>query len=389
VSVGCDGCEGRSTPSPGAEKIAALNDPAEPPRFVTAHPAVRCGECHNGPYNDWAGSAHARASTSPVYAAMRAKSDAATCAPCHSPLASKVDPTEPAAGESVTCEVCHSIADVKEHPTSSAITYALEDNIKRGPICGAKDNYFHKMGCSPLHRTSLVCAGCHQWSMPLPGGGEIPIFTAYDEWKQSTYAATSIPCQDCHMPSSVDEVAPGWSKKVQAANHGFMGEADDLRRRALSMAVRVEDRGGMLFAEVELVNHAAGHKVPTGLPGRQIALSVRVLDKAGSAVALDSRAFSRVLVDERGAEVPFYAARREASDSRIGPGEARREAFSFDVKDEGEIVIELLWRRISPAVAEVLKLPIEEQPLAAARVPFGALKGSARALLPKTVMVKP
>jgi hypothetical protein len=87
--------------------------------------------------------------------------------------------------------------------------------------------------------------------------------------------------------------------------------------------------------------------------------------------------------------VPFYAARREASDNRIAPGEKRLESFSFDVKGEGEIQVELLWRRVSPAVAAVLKLPVEEQKLVEARVPFGALRGSARAHLPKTVAVKP
>ncbi|HZF53399.1 MAG TPA: multiheme c-type cytochrome [Polyangiaceae bacterium] len=356
---------------------------------MTAHPANRCGECHNIPFNNWSGSGHARAARSPLYVAMRSRSDAAACDACHTPLALKVDPLDPVAGESVTCEVCHAIADVSEHASRTSITYSIEDNIKRGPLCGGKDNYFHKMGCSPLHRESLLCAGCHKWSMPLSAGGELPIFTAYDEWKASTYEATSIPCQDCHMPKTVDEVAAGWGEKKTIAHHGFMGEADDLRRRALSMAVRVEDRAGKLHAAIELSNVAAGHMVPTGLPGRQIVLSLRVLDRAGRVVEHASRAFGRVLVDEGGAEVPFYAARREASDNRIAPGEKRLESFSFDVKGEGEIQVELLWRRVSPAVAAVLKLPVEEQKLVEARVPFGALRGSARAHLPRTVAVKP
>jgi hypothetical protein len=247
------------------------------------------------------------------------------------------------------------------------------------------------MGCSPLHRESRVCAACHHWTLRLPSGDELPVFTEHDEWKRSTFAASSIPCQDCHMPTTVDEVAAGWSKKVRVANHGFMGEADELRRRALGMSIRVEEKGGKLHAEIELVNGAAGHKVPTGLPGRQIVLALRVIDKEGRSVEKASRAYGRVLVSEGGTEVPFYAAQREASDTRISPGETRRETFVFDGKDEGEIVIELLWRRISPALAEALKLPVEEQKLAEARVPFGARppSGGARAQLPKTLSVKP
>lgn len=391
-AVSSIGCKDRASPAPQPDTSAAKPAPSAssaPASFVTVHPAIRCGECHNGPFSDWSSSSHARASRSPLYVAMRGQTDAASCDPCHAPLAQKVDPLEPVAGEGVTCEVCHSITDVKEHPARASMTFALEDNVKRGPICGGKDNYFHKMGCSPLHSESRVCAGCHHWTLSLPGGGELPIFTEHDEWKRSTYAASSIPCQDCHMPTSVDEVAPGWSKKVRTANHGFMGDADELRRHALTMSIRVEDKGGKLNAAIELVNSAAGHKVPTGLPGRQIVLAVRVIDKAGRSVEQASRAYGRVLVSEAGAEVPFYAAQREVSDTRISPGEARRETFVFDGKDEGEIVIELLWRRLSPPLAEALKLPVEEQKLAEARVPFGAPRGGARALLPKTLAVKP
>jgi hypothetical protein len=324
---------------------------------------------------------------------MRAKADVASCEPCHAPLKQMVDPSEPVIDEGVTCEVCHAIASVKEEGSRAHATYVLEDNIKRGPICGSKDIYFHKMGCSPLHQESLVCAGCHHWAMPLPGGGEMKIFTAYEEWKKSSYAATAIGCQDCHMPAVVDDVAAGWNKKVRVANHGFMGDGGDMRRRALALKLSVEDKAGRIHAEIDVKNEAAGHKVPAGVPGRQVVLRVRVRDKGGRVVDEVERVFARVLVDSGGKEVPFYAARREAGDTRIEPGQARTERLSFDAKGEGEIVAELLWRRISPAIAEALgaHLATDELKLAEARVPFGAFKvGSAgRALLPRTVTVKP
>jgi hypothetical protein len=193
------------------------------------------------------------------------------------------------------------------------------------------------------------------------------------------------------MPAVLGDVAAGWDKKVPLANHGFMGEGADLRRHALAMKLTVEDRSGRLHADVDVKNEAAGHKVPTGLPGRQVVLRVRVLDKEGRTIEEAARVFARVLVDASGKEAPFYAARSEASDTRIGPGETLREELSFDAKLEGELLAELLWRSASPAVAEAVGASIDELKLAEARVAFGAARPGARgrALLPRTVTVRP
>jgi len=130
--------------------------------------------------------------------------------------------------------------------------------------------------------------------------------------------------------------------------------------------------------------------VPTGLPGRQIELRVRVRDERGREEFLETRVYGRVLVDKSGSEAPFYAATREGSDNRIAPEEAREEAFTFNAKAGGELSAEVIWRRISPAIAAKLEVPLEEKVIAEARVPFGAPRaGAARAMLPRTVTVKP
>jgi hypothetical protein len=122
-----------------------------------------------------------------------------------------------------------------------------------------------------------------------------------------------------------------------------------------------------------------------------VVLRVRVLDKEGRTIEEAARVFARVLVDASGKEAPFYAARSEASDTRIGPGETLREELSFDAKLEGELLAELLWRSASPAVAEAVGASIDELKLAEARVAFGAERPGARgrALLPRTVTVRP
>lgn len=385
-----EGCAQSSPPQPSADK-AATAAPAAPSARVTAHTANRCGECHGALHNDWKGSGHARADRSDLYLAMRSRApDGASCDGCHAPLKRLLDPTDLAASEAVTCEVCHSIKDVVEQGGRARIDMVLADNIKRGPLCDAKDSYFHKTGCSPLHRESRFCAGCHHLALPLPGGGELPIFTEHTEWAKSSYASSSITCQDCHMPGAVAEVASGWGRQARVGNHGCMGDGGDLRRRALTMQLTVEDQKGTIHAEARLKNEAAGHAVPTSLPGRQIVLRVRALDESGAEIERAERIYTRVLVDDQGAEVPFFLARREASDSRIAAGETRRESFSFKVARAGEIRAEILWRRASPALAAVAGIAVEEQVLAEARVPFGAHRPpQTRALLPKTLAVKP
>src|SRR5688572_33388898 len=57
---------------------------AEPTAYV--HSAERCAECHGDIAEAWTGSAHAHATTSPLFAALRAPDDA-SCARCHAPVA--------------------------------------------------------------------------------------------------------------------------------------------------------------------------------------------------------------------------------------------------------------------------------------------------------------
>jgi hypothetical protein len=386
--------------------------PPAPQASVAAHASIRCAECHGFQHERWAGSIHARSDSSPLYVAMRARSAAnratgagaaersagaaeriagatgvpgARCDACHAPLKALLDASEPAAREGVTCEVCHAMKSVREVDGRMEAEIDLRDSRKYGPVCSGREIYFHKTGCSPLHKESQFCAACHQASAGLAKAHDIPIYTDFDEWRASSYATAGINCQDCHMPGVVEDVASGSQKKARVGDHGMLGDDGELKRRAISMNLSVEDKRGKLFAKVTLKNEAGGHTVPTGMPGRQIALRVRVVDGRGAEVAAGTRTYGRVLLGEGGAEVPFFEATREGADTRLKAGETREEAFAFEAPAGGEVAATLVWRSASPAVAAAVGVEAEEVLIGEARIPLGTPRpghGHGRAMRP-------
>jgi len=86
---------------------------------------------------------------------------------------------------------------------------------------------------------------------------------------------------------------------------------------------------------VELTNRAAGHKVPTGSPLRQLRLQVEVEGYDGRRYT-EQRTYGRVTVDARGKTLGlehevFLRGVRDVSDTRLLAGEKRQEQFSFAV----------------------------------------------------------
>ena len=241
----------------------------------------------------------------------------------------------------------------------------LADNVKYGTLCDAKNHYFHRMGCAPIQDESEFCGACHQWSRPLPRGAELAIFTEYEEWLASPHRASGVSCQDCHMPGTPGEIAIGAGSRTRVPHHG---STDQLRKMALSLDLSATRAGDGVRVTATIKNQGAGHRVPTGLPGRQLLLRVRTLDGEGRPADSAERAYSRVLVDEDGHEAPFYLAARSAADTRIGPGESRAEIFEFASGAAKEVSADLVWRALSPALAERFPTEQHEQVLAQARI---------------------
>jgi hypothetical protein len=349
-------------PADAAPGETIVDEPPASRVFVTA--ASRCGECHAKMFDEWSGSAHARAASSPVYRAALASAKDATCDRCHAPLGAVVA-RDAVAMEGVTCDVCHTLRDPEPAVTGGGFQLAVDDMVKFGPRCDLADHYFHRMGCSPEHEQAAICGSCHWWE---PDG--LPVITEYADWRAGPAAGT--PCQGCHMPSEEASLAVGSPARTGVPHHGLLGLATDLRRRALTLEVssRHDAAAAETTVTVTLTNTNAGHFVPAGLPERRIAVRVTV----GGEV--QSRSLGRHLVDGAGADAPFWRATKVASDTRIAPRASRRETFTFRARDTA--LVEVVHRALSENVARELGIEVVEELLTRARVKVG-----------KTSIVKP
>jgi hypothetical protein len=315
--------------------------------------ALRCGECHGEIQRQWKTSLHAKATESALYQALLGQAHDSDCEGCHyAPGLSSKD-GDPIAKEGVTCDVCHALSEVVVRDTNAEFHPRPEDNVRYGPLCDARDHYFHKMGCSPMHERSTMCAACHHWAKGVPGEAPLFLLGEFKEWSESKFARGGVECQDCHMPGDVTPVAVGSRTRVEVPDHGFMGSAADLRRRAVSLNVSVEPiRTRDAIVHVTITNDGAGHAVPTGLPERCLVLRVLAKDGDGVELARQERTYEKILTDASDRRVLFFDATRMRSDTRLQAGESRKETFEFQNTAATEVLLELTWHDLAPELAE-------------------------------------
>ena len=295
-------------------------------------------------YDEWKTSAHARAGSSPLYAGIHALSHDATCDRCHEPLARRVRNTR-VVDEGVTCEVCHTLDKVDVTATGASWKLRLGEQIKFGPLCDAKDHYFHRMGCSPLHATAQICAACHFYERTV-GGTQLPIYTEYAEWRDE-YKNPKVPCQHCHMPGYRGEVAEGAGERSGVPHHGLLGDTGELRKRALAATATVHAKDGHVEIDVVVRNKGAGHRVPTGSPGRRIV--VRATAGDGGPVA--EYAFGRFLVDADGHPAPWFRATRVDHDNRIPPKGSATAHLTLEAGSAHVVELVIEWQAMDREIA--------------------------------------
>ncbi|MGR0482424.1 MAG: multiheme c-type cytochrome [Candidatus Electronema sp. V4] len=312
----------------------------------TAPTPMTCAGCHPKQYEEWQNSMHSMSFQDPVYLgelnlAVKAvgKDIAKQCEGCHTPAAFLLGETEgefdleklsPLAKAGVSCDVCHSIkaATHSETPTGEPEngSYVLSPNRKNekgetkltkyGPFpnyegCGFG---FHDCVESPLHRTSEMCAGCHQ---VFHYKEHFPIEHTYAEWKKSIYSVKGVQCQDCHMVDietfkrSADTFTlpkrgeykhyfnganfvqyflaelkakkEGNEKLAANAKQKFDMAVERLQAAAeLEIEPFYNAKGDLSKIRVRVHNKRAGHNLPTSLSNiRQMWLEVLITDSNG------------------------------------------------------------------------------------------------------------
>jgi len=302
-----------------------------------------CSGCHKDIHASWSESVHARASTNPGFSsALQAAPprERAMCLSCHAPttlVTKSTNTDDPLVQEGITCSFCHAVTGAKDRWSMDMYTVDPGQTM-RGPFQYASSPG-HDTEYSPLHRTALLCAPCHQ----MTNAKGVAVLATYDEWKAGPWPRQGVQCQDCHMALVKGSVAEDIPKPVLASEqdrrlinlHRLVGgSALGQLRRALTARVKRSDReAGTIKLDVEVRNDAAGHRAPTGLPSRSIVLKVTAA-RDGKSFFTEERVYRRTLLDAAGKRITrdadaFLNAIKAGHDSRISPGETRFERFSI------------------------------------------------------------
>ena len=279
----------------------------------------------------------------------------------------------------IHCDFCHKVGGAYLDPGSGSV-YAnapgveslrmlrppAGDNIFLGPFDDIPDPDTYL----PLMSRSQFCAACHQFSF-----WGTPIYSSYDEWLASSFAAAGITCQDCHMRPTgeayfaLPEVGGLPHPPDQIPSHLQPGAASaELLQETVTMTVDVVQLADQIRVTVTLHNYGAGHHVPTDHPGRQLILTLSAVDSGGALLPLldgprvpgwggaqagqPGTAFAKVLADVatgRSPVVSYWRPTRIVTDNRI-PADATwitTWVFAAPAPDETVTVdAELRFRRL-------------------------------------------
>jgi hypothetical protein len=407
----------------------------------------RCKICHRDIYLQWNGSMHSNAFVDPVFQALWKIGDQETdgairnlCSGCHTPIgtvseevtfdaAEGVFKAGKIASRGVQCDFCHTVLATTWRDTPIAQpgngTLLMDPgDIKRGPYKDS-DSPGHDTAYSELHTTAEFCGSCHNVFHPV---NNFPIERTYDEWRQSVYSRAGIVCQDCHMmpvekaieaartlqrPKNPGKASPLGPDRDNVFTHEFVGgnftvtallgadtHADIARKRLQSAAeVRIHTPENFVSGkvgrfDVEVINVAAGHNLPTSLTEvRQMWLDVTVRDAKGGVLyrsgALDEEGnidpdadiFRAVAVDSDGnvTHKPWKIS-HFASVRTIPPKGSDTSDYAFLVPSrvkKGELSVQavLRYRSFSQELANKLlgegapEVPVVDMTSAAASVP--------------------
>lgn len=377
--------------------------------------ANQCRFCHGdyneaqAPFDRWAASMMGQSARDPIFRAALAiaNQDAAnsgeTCLRCHAPMGWLNGRSMPSDGsaltgtdfEGVSCSVCHRMVDPEYAPGASppadqAILAAISPaplfdphngsyvidprDRRRGPFDLEADWQqtpfmgwpgFHEFLQSPFHRSSRMCATCHDVSSAhftkQPDGSfalnelnqpgppkhqQFPEQRTYSEWSKSLFAQGPIDlggrfggtrdavasCQDCHMPGIVgDGCALEPPERTKLPQHNFNGANSWVLRAVRSLypdsetGLYTDSVEGSIARNIDMLRRASdlevsklgsdlnvriinftGHKLPTGYPeGRRMWINVKFLNAQGQTV-VEHGAYDPVSADLDEASTKVY-----------------------------------------------------------------------------------
>lgn len=387
-----------------------------------------CGTCHTTIVEQWSEGRHALAAQDPLVMDMYdgtnaagdpgvapgyklEHDDAGECGACHAATASwsageTVDmneiPTEHQWG--VYCESCHKIRDVTPGAgpgTEGSITYWRPSWTSGGGYAqfafGPYPNVIsHAMltSYSPLQRRADLCAGCHQYT----NRQGVTVMDTFTDWQAVGDPETTVPCQGCHM-KDIFGIKPGEDPMEWLVDGDHMRQMAAQRRdpadvsrheiwggieyasHALDLLMSVDQDGGEVVVRTTTTNVGANHRVPTGMPLREMILVVSAVDASGAALPLldgplvgprggdiaaePGRMFAKSLGDAAGElTFAFWDATQLLEDTRLATGESDESEFRFQAPASGgsvDVTARLVYRRASQSLADAKGWDMGEQ----------------------------
>ena len=360
-----------------------------------------CKGCHSDIYAQWNGSMMSNSFQDALYLGMHKEAGKETggatdtfCSACHSPIgvfSGEVPPVDgPQVSEiakrGVQCDFCHTVSGSTGIGNYSFVSEP--GRVKRAQYSDSASP-FHQTAYSELHTKSDFCGMCHDLNHP---GNKLAIEATYTEWKNSSYAAQGIQCQDCHMTpmpgvKTLTTAATGGPQRPMVFTHQFVGGnatslaspdhqklATEQLRGAATVSVVSKTSSWQTGVSIDVIvaNTGAGHSLPTGITEvRQMWLETVITDAGGKVIyksgAVDengevdpqAKMYNTEFADAEGNPTakPWLVA-SIIRDKRIPPGGSDIQKFNSAVPGDAKmpltVVVTLHYRSAPPSLVEEL-----------------------------------
>lgn len=328
-----------------------------------------CGKCHKDTFKTWKQSLHSMSINNPVFWASYLKayyenSEAAmkTCLSCHAPITrfnNDYKLTKEITNEGINCSFCHSISKVSKGGNRFEYKHVFGLLIQ-GPSKSAITSA-HKYEFNKLFKQSLFCAGCHEYQSE----NGLKILETFSEWQNGPYSKKGIQCQNCHMRKikgksvikSIEGLITG-RKRVVSTHDIAGGHSLSMRKKSVEVKIKdVKRHKQRVSVTVQITNKGAGHKIPTGLPSKQIILNVSVETDDGETRQEKQKIYQKILLDKNGktiesdSDIMLGKAYSILIDNRISPKETLSEKFVFFVPENKPInIVASVYYSHSPVI---------------------------------------
>lgn len=356
--------------------LPANDDPAYVPADVS-----ECGACHFERYTQWSSSHHAYTAQNKwvldlfsgtgtpgggagyVFKNLHDPGETGFCATCHAPMQDLQDPrpegvpldeaTEPHGQQGIICVACHQMDSI-DATHINALGFRGKSTY-RFPQAGQGENTSQfvwgpmndvtfslmRPSFSMLHRTSNICAACHQYHNPVT---DAPGQNTFLEWQASPYGTPGPnyrTCQDCHMGTLAGigqncEFGGPDRESAERHTHTFVGSTQATLSANIALTTDVAETGdGRIRVTSAVDNFGAGHDFPTGISLRNAILWI------------SASVNGQPLIQASGPTIPFWASDdvpgEQPGDLAGQPGKGFAKVLEGRINGQGPVVRPVLF----------------------------------------------